>query len=148
MKVVLQRVSSASVEVDEQIIGQIQGGILALCGFGSDDTTEVLGPMLEKIANMRIFPDQKGRFDQSLHDTSGQLLLVPQFTLYADTTKGRRPEFFKAKAPDEASKLFAMLCTKAEELLPGKVQNGAFGANMQVKLVNDGPVTIPLEMNL
>lgn len=147
MKTIIQRVSSASVSVDNNIVGQIQCGIVALCGFGKADSEAVLSVMLEKIANMRIFPDERGRMHHSLIETKGALLLIPQFTLYADTTKGRRPEFFSAKAPQQATLLFDELCKKAEGLLPGRIQCGEFAAHMMLTLCNDGPVTIPIEID-
>ncbi|MCL4137084.1 UNVERIFIED_CONTAM: hypothetical protein GTU68_061358 [Idotea baltica] len=145
MKAIIQLVSSASVTVEGQVIGKIETGIVALCGFGHGDTEQALSPMLEKIVNMRIFPDEKGRMNESMIDIDGSLLLIPQFTLFADTKKGRRPEFFSAKEPKEASLLFDTLCREAEILVPGRIQKGSFGAHMMLSLVNDGPVTINLE---
>lgn len=150
MKALLQRVSSAAVSVDGHVVGQIGQGLMVLCGFGKEDTEQNLKPILEKLLNLRIFAplepesDAAGKFDKSLLDIRGELLLVPQFTLYAETAKGRRPDFFSAKPPVEASQLFdkLLVLSKSYDL---KVSSGIFGANMQVSLVNDGPVTIMLE---
>ena len=101
--------------------------------------------MAEKVLNLRIFPGESGRFDLSLLDVGGQALLVPQFTLFADTAKGRRPEFFASLAPEKANQLFDQCLEVFEALLPAKVQRGKFGAHMKVRLENDGPVTIMLE---
>ena len=145
MKVLLQRVTSASVCVDQEVIGEIEQGLLLLVGIGSDDGEENLAPMADKIANMRVFPDEKGRFHYSLQDINGSVLLVPQFTLYADTSKGRRPEFFGAMKPPEAEQMFEQFVSLFKEKGLKKIASGRFGAYMQVELVNDGPVTISLE---
>ena len=145
MKIVLQRVSQASVEVEGKVVGEIETGIMALCGFGKEDDSSCLAPLASKLANLRIFPDEKGRFHYSLLDTEGGLLCVPQFTLYADTSKGRRPEFFSAKDPGEAIKLFDAFVLGCKNQGLKKVESGVFGAEMKVSLVNEGPVTITLE---
>lgn len=142
MKVLLQRVSGASVAVGGETIGRIQDGLLLLAGFGRADTEQVLQPMARKIANMRVFPDRQGRFSHSLLDTGGGVLIVPQFTLYADTGKGRRPEFTAAMQPDTAARLFDGFVAAVRAVEVKAVQTGRFGADMQVSLVNDGPVTI------
>ena len=145
MRVLLQRVSKASVSVEGKVLGEISRGLLLLTGFGKGDDESKLLPMLEKIINFRIFPDEKGRFDKSVLDIGGEILVVSQFTLYADTTKGRRPDFFNALEPDKAR----ALCDSFVELLKAKgiakVACGEFGAHMFVNLENDGPVTIMLE---
>ena len=145
MKVLLQRVSSASVEVDGQTIGSIGRGLLLLVGFGKDDTAAAMEPMAKKLINMRIFPDERGRFHFSLLETEGALLLVPQFTLFADTDNGRRPEFFSALEPAQAEPLFLAFAETVKKLGIKEVATGRFGAHMQVKLENDGPVTIMVE---
>jgi D-aminoacyl-tRNA deacylase len=147
MRVLLQRVLEAKVEVSGTIVGAIKDcGILAFVGFGKEDDEETVLSQLQKLVHLRIFPDKKGRFDLSLIDINGSLLLVPQFTLYADTTKGRRPEFFSAMPPDKAAELFLHMCSEAADLLGDKrVSQGVFGADMNVSLVNYGPVTIMLE---
>ena len=146
MKAIVQRVSRASVSVNGDIVAAIGSGLMVLVGFGKDDTEAVIAPMLDKIINLRIFSNKDGRFDHSLLSQGAELLLVPQFTLYADTSKGRRPEFFSAMSPDTATIFFDKLVTLANERLPAKVQSGVFKAEMQVSLVNEGPVTIPLSL--
>lgn len=145
MKVLLQRVSSASVDVEGTTIGRIGSGLLLLVGFGQGDTQALLLPMAKKLINMRIFADDRGKFHFSLLDTGGALLLVPQFTLFADTQKGRRPEFFGALEPAQAEPLFLAFAETFSGLGINNVATGRFGADMQVKLENDGPVTIMLE---
>lgn len=144
MKVVLQRVSEAAVTVDGKTVGKINAGLMLLVGFGAESSREQLPAMASKIANMRIFPNEEGRFDRSLIDTEGEILLVPQFTLYADTNKGRRPEFFAALAPDHASSMFDEFVDEFKKLGIHQVETGVFGAMMEVSLTNSGPVTILL----
>ncbi len=145
MKVLLQRVSNASVSVDGESIAQIGEGLLLLVGIAREDTESVLKPMAEKISTLRIFPDEKGRFHHSLLDIGGAVLAVPQFTLFADTNKGRRPEFFAAAPPDAASKMFDSFAAELSAAGIEQVRTGVFGAHMKVELLNDGPVTIMLE---
>lgn len=145
MKVVLQRVSQSSVTVDEKLTATIEKGLMLLVGFGKSDEISKLRPMAEKVLNMRIFPDEKGRFHYSCLDVSGGVLLVPQFTLYADTGNGRRPEFFEALEPAKATELFDEFVKEVSSLGVASVQTGIFGAHMKVALENDGPVTICLE---
>ena len=145
MKALIQRVTRASVTVDEKIIGEIDQGIVALIGFGADDNESKLAPMAEKIAYLRIFTNEKGRFDKSLLDINGALLLVPQFTLYGKTDKGRRPDFFAALAPEKATALFDSFVEHCRNHSIASVQTGEFGAYMKVDLQNDGPVTLMLE---
>ncbi|RMG42173.1 MAG: D-tyrosyl-tRNA(Tyr) deacylase [Candidatus Dadabacteria bacterium] len=147
MKAVIQRVTKASVTVDGKVVGSIGAGLLVLVAFGEGEQESVLTPFINKLYNMRIFPNESGRFDRSLLDISGELLLVPQFTLYADTRKGRRPEFFGALNPELAKNYFEKLVETARDFADLKVASGRFGAYMQVALINDGPVTIPLEIN-
>lgn len=116
-----------------------------LVGFGRDDRGEVLLSMANKVVNMRVFPDDSGRFSHSLMDIGGEALLVPQFTLYADTRKGRRPDFTAAMPPGDATHLFDEFTETVKAALPGNVQTGRFGVDMQVSLINDGPVTILLQ---
>ncbi|MCO6429735.1 MAG: D-tyrosyl-tRNA(Tyr) deacylase [Deltaproteobacteria bacterium] len=142
MKIVLQRVSEASVSVGGEVIGAIQQGLLLLVGIHKDDCAANLVPMRDKVLNLRVFPNEAGRFDRSLIDVKGSVLLVPQFTLFADTSKGRRPEFFEAMTPKPAADLFQAFVRCWEEILPGKVSQGLFGAEMEVRLTNHGPVTI------
>lgn len=142
MKLVVQRVTSASVEVDEKIIGQIGEGLMVLVGFGENDTKREADYLAGKLAKLRIFEDENGRMNKSVKDIGGTVLLVPQFTLYAHTKKNR-PSFHKALAPDKATKLFDYFTQKCSELID--VETGEFGAFMKVSLLNNGPVTILLE---
>ena len=119
---------------------------MALIGFGAGDSVDKLDSLIDKIIFMRIFPNQEGRFDKSLEDISGGLLLIPQFTLFADTSKGRRPEFFSALAPAQSAPLFLELVSRAKVRLGDRVASGIFGADMKVMLINDGPVTISIEI--
>lgn len=141
----LQRVRHASVEVDGECIGRIGPGLLVLVGFERGDREDKLDRLLERILNYRVFADEQGRMNRSLRDTGGGLLLVPQFTLAADTNSGNRPSFTPAAAPDEGQRLFECLLARARDLWPG-IQSGRFGADMQVGLVNDGPVTFWLQI--
>ena len=145
MKVLLQRVSRASVKIDDLTVGEIGRGLLLFVGFGRDDSEQVIQPMARKITNMRVFPDENGRFSDSLLDIDGGALLVPQFTLYADTRRGRRPDFTAAMAPRVASALFDDFVRAFRAVSSSSVQAGRFGAEMQVDLNNDGPVTILVE---
>ena len=142
MKLVVQRVTSASVEVDEEICGQIEDGLMVLVGFGEDDTTNEADYLARKLAKLRIFEDENGRMNKSVIDIGGKLLLVPQFTLYAHTKKNR-PSFHKAMAPDKATELFDYFARKCGEAVD--VETGEFGAFMKVRLLNNGPVTILME---
>ena len=141
----LQRVRHASVEVESECIGRIGPGLLVLVGFERGDREDKLDRLLERLLNYRVFADEKGRMNRSLRDTGGGLLLVPQFTLAADTNSGNRPSFTPAASPDEGERLFQALLARANEVWPG-VQSGRFGADMQVGLVNDGPVTFWLQL--
>lgn len=145
MRLVLQRVSSASVTVRGQVIGEVRRGILVLAAVGLDDTGETAAKAARKIAELRIFNDMDGRMNRSVTDINGEVLLVSQFTLLADTSKGRRPSFVKSAPSEDAEPLIQEL---ADELrsLGLKVEQGRFGADMQVSLVNDGPVTLILEV--
>ena len=142
MKAVLQRANQASVTVDEKVVGSIGRGLLLLVGFGPEDSSVTLQPFAEKIVNLRIFPDEKGRFHYSVLDIQGGILVVPNFTLYADCSKGRRPDFFGALPPEQASILFEELISKFTALGIKDVARGIFGAHMQIALENDGPVTL------
>ena len=144
MIALIQRVTRADVQVDSQSVGAINRGILALIGVRRGDDTVAADRLLERVLTYRIFPDEQGKMNRSLRDIEGGLLLVPQFTLAADTQKGTRAGFSTAAAPDEASRLFAHLLDQARAA-HGSVAAGVFGANMQVSLVNDGPVTFWLE---
>jgi D-tyrosyl-tRNA(Tyr) deacylase len=141
MKIVLQRVSSASVKVDSKIVGRIEHGLLLLIGFSSTDTEESILPTIEKIVKLRIFSDEEGKMNKSVLDVNGSALLVSQFTLYADTKKGNRPSFIEAARPEQAIPLYEFFIAEMRKRVT-KVETGIFGADMKVELVNDGPVTI------
>jgi D-tyrosyl-tRNA(Tyr) deacylase len=142
----IQRVSTASVTVDDQIVGSIGPGLLALVAIEPGDTEPVVRRMIARMAAYRVFDDAAGRMNLSLAQTGGELLLVSQFTLAADTRKGLRPSFTSAASPELGQRLFAFAVTEASALLPGKVATGRFGAHMKVALVNDGPVTFWLQI--
>ena len=136
----LQRVDGAAVEVDGREIARIGPGLLVLVGVERGDDEGVADRLLERLASYRVFADGEGRMNLSVTDTQGGLLLVPQFTLAADTSKGLRPGFSRAAEPAQAERLFGYMAKRAEKRLPG-AQSGRFGAHMRVSLVNDGPVT-------
>ena len=142
----LQRVTQASVTVEGAIIGAIGRGLLVLVGVQAGDTAAQGERLLERLVTYRVFADDTGRMNRSLEETGGGLLLVPQFTLAADTHKGTRPGFSTAAAPELGRERFAALVALAEARLPGRVATGQFGADMQVALLNDGPVTFWLEV--
>jgi D-aminoacyl-tRNA deacylase len=144
MRAVIQRVSEASVTVEGAVVGRIGRGLLVLLGIGEDDGPAEATLLAEKIAVMRIFSDDEGRFNRSALDIGGEVLVVSQFTLYADTRRGRRPSFADAMAPESAALLVELfVAALRQQGLP--VATGSFGAMMQVALVNDGPVTIVLD---
>ena len=145
MITVLQRVSEASVRVDGETIGQIGHGLLVLLCAEQGDTDAVGERLLAKILKLRIFADEQGKMNRSVQDVGGGLLVVSQFTLAADVSGGNRPSFTQAAAPDEGRRLYEAFVARARTLHPD-VQTGIFAADMQVHLVNDGPVTIPLQM--
>ena len=136
----IQRVSSAKVEVEEQVVGQIERGILLLFGVEKEDTTAKAERLLERVLGYRMFPDEAGKMNLSLRDIKGGLLIVPQFTLPADTHKGMRPSFTPAAAPEKGKALFDYFYELAKQK-HSLVNKGIFGADMQVSLINDGPVT-------
>ena len=142
MKLVVQRVAHASVEVDGEITGKINEGLMVLVGFGENDTEREVDYLARKVAKLRVFPDDEGKMNKSVIDINGQLLLVPQFTLY-EKIKKYRPSFHRALAPDKATELFDYFTQKCSEHV--EVQTGVFGAFMKVDLLNNGPVTILLE---
>jgi D-tyrosyl-tRNA(Tyr) deacylase len=144
MIALIQRVARADVKVEAQIVGAVGRGILALIGVRRGDGTAAADRLLERVLAYRVFPDEQGRMNLSLRDIEGGLLLVPQFTLAADTHKGTRAGFSTAAPPGEANELFTYLLERAKTSYPA-VAAGVFGANMQVSLINDGPVTFWLE---
>ncbi len=144
MRILLQRVSRASVKVDNKTVGEIGRGLLIFCGFGKGDSEEWVSRMAEKCLGMRIFEDDEGKMNLSVEDIHGELLVVSQFTLYANCRKGRRPAFEKSMPPEKAEQLYELLKTELNK--SGlKVAGGIFAAKMEVSLVNDGPVTIWLD---
>ena len=145
MKAVIQRVKHAQVEVDKKIVGKINEGFLISLGAAPDDTKEKADAMVKKIAKLRIFEDENEKMNLSIQDIKGELLVVSQFTLYADCSGGNRPSFINAAKPDLANDLYEYFVGKCKEVIP-VVQTGIFGAHMEVSLLNNGPVTIELEM--
>ena len=145
MKAVIQRVKHAQVEVDKKVVGKINEGFLILLGVAPDDTKEKADAMVKKITKLRIFEDENEKMNLSIQDIKGELLVVSQFTLYADCSGGNRPSFINAAKPDLANDLYEYFVGKCKEVIP-VVQTGIFGAHMEVSLLNNGPVTIELEM--
>ena len=144
MKFVIQRVNSASVKVDDEIIGEIGKGFLVLIGVADGDTKEIADKMIHKLVGLRIFDDAEGKTNLSLDQVGGSLLLVSQFTLYANCKKGFRPSFVDAGAPDFANEMYEYIISECKKVVP-KVETGSFGADMKVSLLNDGPFTIVLD---
>ena len=144
MRFIIQRVTSASVTVEKEVIGRIDRGFLVLIGVGQEDTKAMADKLVKKMIGLRIFSDENDKINLSLKDVGGNLLLVSQFTLYADCKKGNRPSFIRAGAPDEAEQMYEYIIEKCREEFP-EVQTGSFGADMKVELLNDGPFTIILD---
>lgn len=144
MKFVIQRVTEASVAVDQEVIGKIEKGFLILIGVSDSDSEETADKMVRKMIGLRIFEDADGKTNLSLADVGGSLLLISQFTLYANCRKGNRPSFIEAGRPDKANALYEYIIEKCRASVP-VVQTGKFGADMKVSLVNDGPFTIVLD---
>lgn len=147
MKLLIQRVNHAEVTVDSQIVGKIGKGFLVFVGIGHDDTREIADKYLKKLLGLRIFEDENGKTNRSLADVNGELLMVSQFTLYADCKHGNRPGFTNAGAPDMANELYEYMLSEAQKQVP-VVQHGIFGADMKVTLENDGPFTIILDESI
>ena len=145
MKVVIQRVRSAQVAIDEKVVGQIEKGVLVLVGFEAADTQEDIDWVVAKTVNLRIFNDENGVMNCSLLETGGSLLLVSQFTLHASTKKGNRPSYIQAAKPELAIPLYEKCIQAFEWAIQKTIQTGQFGADMQVSLLNDGPVTILID---
>ena len=143
MKLVVQRSKQASVEVDKKVVGSIDNGLVILVGFTPGDTVEDIDYLIDKVVHLRIFDDQDGVMNCSLLDVKGSVLSISQFTLYADTKKGRRPSYVRAMKGEEAISLYQLWNQKLASFVP--VETGIFGAEMKVNLINDGPVTIILE---
>lgn len=144
MKFVIQRVKESSVTIDGNIVGQIQKGFMVLVGVADTDTTEIADKMIKKMLNLRIFEDENGKTNLSLQDVNGSLLIISQFTLYADCRKGNRPSFIRAGAPDHANALYEYIIAECSKECTD-VAHGEFGADMKVSLINDGPFTIVLD---
>ncbi len=147
MRLVIQRVSQAQVEVEGRICGSIQRGYLVFFGVGKEDTKAHVDKYMEKMANLRIMEDEEGKTNQSLKDVGGSVLLVSQFTLYANCKKGNRPSFTQSGDPVQAEELYDYAIEKAKTLIL-KVETGVFGAHMKISLVNDGPFTIVLDEDI
>lgn len=144
MRLVVQRVKNAKVEVEGKTVGSINNGFLVLLGVTHTDTIKEADYLVKKLCNLRVFEDDNGKMNLGLKDIGGELLIVSQFTLYADCTQGNRPSFINAAKPDVANELYEYFCEKCMEQNI-KVEKGIFGADMKVSLLNDGPVTIILE---
>ena len=144
MKLVIQRVLNASVSVDQKVIGEIKKGYVILLGIGKEDTKETADAYLQKMLKLRIFEDEHGKTNLSLADVQGELLIISQFTLYADASKGNRPNFLNAAGPEIAEELYEYFVQRCKEA-GYPVQTGSFGADMKVSLINDGPFTIVLD---
>ncbi len=147
MKFVIQRVNHAQVKIDGKTVGSIGKGFLVLIGIGKSDTREIADKYLKKMLGLRIFEDENGKTNLSLADVQGELLMVSQFTLYANCKKGNRPSFIDAGAPDQANELYEYLVQEAAKTVP-VVQHGVFGADMKVSLENDGPFTVILDESI
>jgi D-tyrosyl-tRNA(Tyr) deacylase len=146
MRAVVQRVARAEVRVEGVAVGRIGTGLAILLGVGRGDGEAQADRMAARLARLRVFPDDDGRFDRSLLDTGGAAVVISQFTLYGDTSRGNRPSFGEALAPELAEPLYERVCERLAAEGVGSVERGRFGARMQVELVNDGPVTIVIEL--
>ena len=144
MRFIIQRVSNSKVTIDNEIRGQIGKGFMVLIGVGESDTKEIADKMIHKMINLRIFEDENGKTNLGLKDVGGSLLLISQVTLYADCKRGNRPSFVKAGAPDMAKELYEYIISKCKEEIE-IVEQGEFGADMKVELLNDGPFTVLLD---
>ena len=144
MKILIQRVKKANVKVDNKTVGEIEKGMLVFVGITHNDTKKEAEYLSNKLCNLRIFEDENGKMNLSIKDVKGKILIISQFTLYANCEKGNRPSFSDAGNPEMANELYEYFCTKCEEK-EIEIQKGIFGENMEVNLTNDGPVTIMLE---
>lgn len=142
MRIIIQRVSEASVKIDGEIKSAIEKGFLVLLGIETEDTTHDADYLIQKLINLRVFSDADGKMNLSLSDVNGEVLIVSQFTLHAATKKGNRPSYIKAARPEQAIPLYTYFLDKTKAQFNGKVLSGEFGADMKVALINDGPVTI------
>jgi len=148
MRIIIQRVSEASVTIDHQIVGSIGRGFLVLLGIVDDDGPEDVEWLIGKMTKMRIFPDDEGKMNRCLKEVNGELLIVSQFTLHANTRKGNRPSFIKAARPEKAIPLYELFLKKSAQAMEKTCASGKFGADMQIALINDGPVTIMVDSKL
>ena len=144
MKAIIQRVSRASVTIEEKVVGAIGQGYLVLLGVAQGDTVEIMEKLVKKMIDLRIFQDENGKTNLSIEDVGGEILVVSQFTLLADCKKGRRPSFIKAGDPKTAEEMYELFIEECKKRI-SKVEHGSFGSDMKVELVNDGPVTFWLE---
>ncbi len=144
MRFVIQRVTSASVKVDNEVKGKIGKGFMVLIGVSDEDTKEIADKMIKKLLGLRLFEDSEGKTNLSLEAVNGELLLISQFTLYADCKKGNRPSFIRAGKPDMANEMYEYIISECKKSVP-VVEKGVFGADMKVELLNDGPFTIILD---
>lgn len=147
MRFVIQKVDSASVSVDNSLVGEIQRGFLVLVGIGREDTQDIADKYIKKMVNLRIFQDENDKTNLALRDVSGSVLLISQFTLYADCKKGNRPSFIQAGEPQKAKELFDYIVNETKKMIPN-VKQGVFGEHMKISLINDGPFTIILDESI
>ena len=145
MKLVIQRVTSSSLYIEGSLISQIKQGLVVLIGISKSDSEKVIDKLVKKLLNLRVFKDENSKMNYSILDIEGEILLVSQFTLYADTRKGNRPSFINSADPKNAEPLYNKFLEKLHIVLGDNIKTGRFGANMQIELVNDGPVTIIVE---
>ena len=145
MRVVIQRVSEASVKINDEIVGEIQQGLLVLLGIEHVDSELDADYLIQKLIHLRIFGDDEGKMNLSVSDISGALLIVSQFTLFADTKKGNRPSFIRSARPEQAIPMYDYFLSQLKKSFSGKIEKGVFGGNMQVELINDGPVSIIMD---
>ena len=145
MKIVLQRVKNAQVKVDEKSVGKIEKGLLIFLGIGKNDDEKITDKFVKKICNLRIFEDENKKMNKSVKDINGDILIISQFTLYANCKNGNRPSFTEAREPQKANELYEYFKKMCSKELERNIQSGVFGADMKVELLNDGPVTIILD---
>ena len=145
MRIVIQRVTEASVSINQKIHGQIEKGFVVLAGFEENDSEEDLHWISKKITDLRIFSDDEGKMNLSIQDINGEILLVSQFTLFASTKKGNRPSFIRSAKPEIAIPLYEEFIILLNSLMPNRIKTGKFGADMKISLINDGPVTITID---
>ncbi len=145
MRAVIQRVREASVKINDEIVGEIQQGLLVLLGIEHVDSELDADYLIQKLIHLRIFGDDEGKMNHSVSDISGDLLIVSQFTLFADTKKGNRPSFILSAKPEQAIPLYEYFLSQLKKSFSGKIEKGVFGGDMQVELINDGPVTIIMD---